>query len=80
MTVKSHNPPQTLQNAMQPIVNEMFQNGPEEGCRIWEEPSHPLQQAIVILLQAMNQLISKEEVAAFMERHRRTEESNQFQG
>lgn len=31
-----------LKHTMQPIVDEMFQNGPEEGCRIWEDTNHPL--------------------------------------
>jgi len=68
-------PFQTLQNAMQPIVDEMFQNGPEEGCRIWEDASHPLHQAIKILMQAQCQLPSTiKTAAAFLEQHRRMEE------
>jgi hypothetical protein len=41
-----------LNHAMQAIGNEMFKNGPEEGCRIWEDYGHPLHQALQILLQA----------------------------
>ena len=51
-----NNPTQTLEHALQPIVNEMFKNGQEEGCRIWLDQSHPLQQAVVILLKAKVQL------------------------
>lgn len=66
---------QTLENATQAIVDEMFQNGPEEGCRIWEDASHPLHRAIVILMQARCQLPSTiKEAAAFLEQHRRMEE------
>jgi len=43
---------QTLENAMKPIIDEMFQNGSEDGCRIWEDRTNPLQQAIAILLDA----------------------------
>jgi hypothetical protein len=67
------NPIQILDNAMKPIVNEMFQNGPEEGCRIWEDYSHPLNQAIQILRQARGQFRIKEAVA-LLEQHRRMEE------
>jgi gamma-glutamyl phosphate reductase len=69
------NPEQTLDNAMKPIIDEMFQNGPEEGCRIWEDASHPLHQAIAILLQARCQLPSTiKAAAALLEQHRRMEE------
>ena len=43
---------QTLENSMQHIIDEMFQNGHEEGCRIWDDYSHPLQQAVAILFRA----------------------------
>jgi hypothetical protein len=72
---KLDKPFQTLHNAMQPIVDEMFRNGPEEGCRIWEDASHPLHQAIKILMQAQCQLPSlQKEAAALLEQHSRMEE------
>jgi hypothetical protein len=64
---------QTLEHAMKPIVDEMFQNGPEEGCRIWEDWSHPLHQAIVILLQAQASFMGKD-AAMLLEEHRHAEE------
>jgi hypothetical protein len=66
---------QTLEHAMQPIINEMFQHGPEEGCRLWEDPSHPLHQAIAILLRARVWVrFPNEEAAMLLEQHRRMEE------
>jgi len=60
---------------MKPIINEMYQNGTKEGCRIWEDPSHPLSQAIAILLKARTQVPSLiKEAAALLEQHRRLEE------
>ena len=61
-------PVQTLENAMKPIINEMFQNGTEEGCRIWEDASHPLHQAIVILLNAKSTFMHKEAAALLEQR------------
>jgi hypothetical protein len=49
----------SLENAMDPIIAEMFQNGPEEGCRIWEDEAHPLHQAVRILLQAKAAILSE---------------------
>jgi len=60
---------------MKPIIDEMFQNGRDEGCRIWDDMSHPLHQAVSILLQAHAQLPSTiKEAAALLEQHRRMEE------
>lgn len=68
-------PSKPLQNAMQPIVDEMFQNGWEEGNRIWDDANHPLKQAVVILLQAQCQLPSTiSPAAALLEQHRPMEE------
>jgi len=49
----------SLEHAMRPIIDEMFQNGPEEACRIWEDYSHPLQQAIQILMKAQVSVFSE---------------------
>src|SRR5512133_3821087 len=56
------NPLQTLDNAMTTIVSEIFQNGREEGNRIWVNVNHPLHQAIRILLRAQLRLQSSEAV------------------
>jgi hypothetical protein len=66
-------PVRTLENAMKPIIDEIFQNGFEEGCRIWEDPANPLHEAIMILLGAQAQFMGKEAVA-LLEHHRRMEE------
>jgi hypothetical protein len=66
---------QTIKNAQQQIVNEMFKDGWEAGNRIWDDENHPLKQAFVILLRAHCQLPSTiEKAVAFMEEHRRMEE------
>jgi hypothetical protein len=62
-----------FKHAMQPIVDEMFQNGPEAGCRIWEDTNHPLHQAIAILQQASLESQIKE-ATAMLEHHRCQEE------
>jgi hypothetical protein len=68
-------PEETIKNAQQQIVNEMFKDGWEEGNRIWEDTSHPLNQAIKILMQAQCQLPSlQKEAVAFLEQHSRMEE------
>jgi hypothetical protein len=69
----SENPVQILENAMKPIVDEMFKNGPEEGSRIWADPDHPLHQAIQVLLNAQSTFTEKD-AAALIEQHRRMEE------
>lgn len=68
---------QTLEKATQHIIDEMFQNGPEEGCRIWEDYNHPLQQAVVILHRAKIEVDHPrllKEAAMLIEQHRRAEE------
>ena len=66
---------QTLEHAKKPILDEMFQNGWEQGNRIWDDDNHPLKQAFVVLLQAQCQLPSvQKEAAALLEQHRRMEE------
>jgi hypothetical protein len=44
--------------AMQCVVNEMFKNGQEEGLQIWNDPNHPLQQAIQCLLRVKAELFA----------------------
>ena len=68
---------QTLEHAMKPIIAEMFQNGPEEGCRLWEDASSPLRQAIAILLRASIwvRFPNEEAAAMLIEQHRRIEEN-----
>lgn len=71
----------TLEHAMNPIVNEMFKNGFEEGCRIWENPNHPLQQAIQILLRAKISIFeSTAECLALSEELKKGEPSAAFLG
>ena len=72
------NPLQTLDNAMTTIVSEIFQNGREEGNRIWVNVNHPLHQAIRILLRAQLRLQSSEAVM-LRERHRQVEEGSASQ-
>ena len=62
------NPIQTLDNAVTTIVSEIFQDGREEGNRIWVNVKHPLHQAIRILLRAQLQLQSNEETM-LLEQH-----------
>jgi hypothetical protein len=72
-------PVQMLENAMKPIIDEMFQNGPEEACRVWDNYNHPLQQAVAILFRAQCDVKCDDprflkEVAMLIEQHRRMEE------
>jgi len=69
------NPVQTLDNAMTTLVGEIFQNGREEGNRIWGDVSHPLHQAIRILLRAQLQLQSNEE-GTLIQKHCQMEEGS----
>lgn len=62
------NPVQTLDNAMTSIASEIFRNGPEESNRVWFDVSHPLHQAIRILLRAQLELQSKGAMA-LLEHH-----------
>lgn len=48
----SENVIQKLENATKPIVDEICQNGQEPAFRIWDDPTHPLSQAIRILMTA----------------------------
>jgi hypothetical protein len=41
-----------LENAKNPILDEICKDGQEEAFRIWDDPSHPLMQALRILLRA----------------------------
>jgi hypothetical protein len=64
-----------LENAMKPIVDEMFKNGWEEGNRIWDDASHPLHRALQNVLEAhANNPTVQKEAAALLEQHRRMEE------
>jgi hypothetical protein len=70
-----------FEHSMQPIIDEMFKNGPEEGCRIWEDSNHPLHQAIVILLRARLECQIKEatkEATVMLEHHRYQEEESTY--
>jgi hypothetical protein len=67
-------PVQTLENAMHPIIDEMFKNGFEQGCLIWDDLNHPLAQAIHILMRAKASFHDKEKAMALIEHHRRMEE------
>jgi len=49
---ETRNSTEILEHAMLPIIDEMFKNGPEEGCRLLQNYSHPLNEAIQILLRA----------------------------
>jgi hypothetical protein len=67
-----------LDHAIQSITKEMFKNGPEEGCRIWEDHSNALTQAVVILHRASMELRMPglmEKRAEMLEQIRREESS-----
>jgi hypothetical protein len=61
-------PEQTIKNAQQQIVNEMFKDGWDAGNRIWEDTTHPLQQAFTILMRAEILLTYKEQVRLLEDR------------
>jgi hypothetical protein len=70
-------PAEALKRAINLIADDIFKNGPEEGCRIMEDYNHPLHQAIQILMNVkmMVDPVAQREVAMLIEEHRRAEEN-----